>query len=265
MNNKRITDLYASGEISGFAYLGCVENNIYTVQDAVDSGLLQEESCAWGKELRQLLEAAHEGNSNSNQEPTEEELKRIIQDGLSKLSVRSRNALDSIFYQCKKSYMAFFEHLLSPDFVVKDIKNIGRKSTPEIEAFITSLRTISDDKFSQHEEESTENLDDYNAIFENRLNTLSVRSFHAVDALFESCGRSVSAFMDKVSERSFKISDLPAIGKKSSIEIEQWLNSFRDLIDLGEEGKDEAEKSTRINSYVAKGVRGNCEAIDKKF
>lgn len=107
MNSKRITDLYASGDISGFTYLGCVENNIYTVQDAVDSGLLQEESCAWGKELRQLLDAVQEEDSNVNQEPTEEELKQIIQDGLSKLSVRSRNALDSIFYQCKKSYLTF--------------------------------------------------------------------------------------------------------------------------------------------------------------
>ena len=264
MNNKRITDLYASGEISGFAYLGCVENNIYTVQDAVDSGLLQEESCAWGKELRQLLETVPVENTNSNYEPTEEELKRIIQDGLSKLSVRSRNVLDLIFYQCKKSYVTFFEHLLSPNFVVKDIKNIGRKSTPEIEAFITSLRTISEDKFRQRKAEPTENLDDYNAIFENRLNTLSVRSFHAVDALFASCGRSVSAFMGKISECSFKVSDLPAIGKKSSVEIEQWINSFRELINLGEDGKDEAEKSTRISSYVAKGVRGNCEAIDNK-
>lgn len=265
MNSKRITDLYASGDISGFTYLGCVENNIYTVQDAVDSGLLQEESCAWGKELRQLLDAVQEEDSNVNQEPTEEELKQIIQDGLSKLSVRSRNALDSIFYQCKKSYLTFFEHLLNPDFVVKDIKNIGRKSTPEIEEFISSLRTITADRFRQQKEEKAQNLDDYNAIFEDRLTTLSVRSFHAVDALFESCGRSVSAFMNKISERGFKISDLPAVGRKSSVEIEQWLDSFRELISLGEEGKDEAEKSTRISSYVAKGVRGNYEAIDNKF
>lgn len=264
MNSKRITDLYASGEISGYAYLNCVENNIYTVQDAVDSGLLQEESCAWGKELRQLLEAVPEEDSNSSQEPTEEGLKRIIQDGLSKLSVRSRNALDTIFYQCEKSYMTFFEHLLSPDFVVKDIKNIGRKSTPEIDAFITSLRTIYSYKFSQHKEAATENLDDYNAIFETRLKTLSVRSFHAVDALFTSCGRSVSAFMNKISERGFKVSDLPAVGRKSSVEIERWINSFRELINLGEEGKGEAEKSTRISRYVSKGVRGNCEAIDSK-
>ena len=101
MNSKRITDLYASGEISGYAYLNCVENNIYTVQDAVDSGLLQEESCAWGKELRQLLEAVPEEDSNSSQEPTEEGLKRIIQDGLSKLSVRSRYALVTIFSECE--------------------------------------------------------------------------------------------------------------------------------------------------------------------
>lgn len=245
MNSKRITDLYASGDISGFTYLGCVENNIYTVQDAVDSGLLQEESCAWGKELRQLLDAVQEEDSNVNQEPTEEELKQIIQDGLSKLSVRSRNALDSIFYQCKKSYLTFFEHLLNPDFVVKDIKNIGRKSTPEIEEFISSLRTITADRFRQQKEEKAQNLDDYNAIFEDRLTTLSVRSFHAVDALFESCGRSVSAFMNKISERGFKISDLPAVGRKSSVEIEQWLDSFRELISLGEEGKDEAEKRVR--------------------
>ena len=211
-----------------------------------------------------MLETVPEENTNSNHKPTEEELKQIIQDGLSKLSVRSRNALDSIFYQCKKSYMTFFEHLLSPDFVVKDIKNIRRKSTLEIEAFITSLRTISEDKFRQHKAEPTENLDDYNAIFENRLNTLSVRSFHAMDALFTSCGRSVSAFMDKISEHGFKVSDLPAVGRKSSVEIEQWINSFRELINLGEEGKDEAEKSTRISSYVAKGVRGNCETIDNK-
>ena len=65
MNNKRITELYASGEISGFAYLGCMENTIYTVQDAVDSGLLQEESCGSGKELRKLLETVQVETRNS--------------------------------------------------------------------------------------------------------------------------------------------------------------------------------------------------------
>lgn len=57
MTNSKISELYDSGYISGEAFLYCVENNLYTVQDIIDSGVLEEPSMPYGEEFSSWAKA----------------------------------------------------------------------------------------------------------------------------------------------------------------------------------------------------------------
>lgn len=270
MNSELITDLYSLGEISGEAYLGCVENDIHTVQDAIDRGLLNDVSNVWAQELKKFVEeeSTESVNVESNKESVENTLKEIVTSGLNKLSVRSYNALSAILrFTCYGSFAAFYELVTNPSFKVREIRNVGRKSIPEIESFIQFLRDqnvhVTEEPSDSSPEESID-YDSYSAIFEGKLKELSVRSFHAVDALYNSYGRSCSDFMQAVSQPDFKPERLPAIGRKSADEIRLWLKSLNEIMTPSGDNREEAERDIRIRDYESHGVKGDGSLIDAK-
>lgn len=251
-------------------YLSCVENDIYTVQDAIDKGLLTDELAGWASELKVFVEEDSKTTGSSEAEAKhaidEESIEDTVQSLFSGLSVRSRNALDSILrFDCYKSYKAFYLTITSPDFKVKNIRNVGKKSIPEIERFISLLKVrVSNVASSKDKKEESINYDAYTTIFEGKLKALSARSLHAVDALFEACGRSLNIFIPKVTSPDFKAARLPAIGKKSSAEIESWLKDLLDILKPGSDAIINAEREAKIRDYVSRGLRGDCSKIVAK-
>lgn len=394
MNSDRISELYSMGEISGFAYLACVENDIDTVGDAVQKGILNDPSCKWTIELLPFVTPEQEEASSNPETPSnnasssnetnnignsivdkiriaqsihEELLKEVdvrtaraisqmqeqsksfpiylkkligqdwefwnkfkslhavgrksinrakefakdVENGLKKkrmtvddlffqqpsqieetdsinstvtnsylastkfredvqfeltrVSVRTRNAL-KLLLQKSDSYKDFYETIAADSFDIYDIRNIGRKSIPEVRNFIETLREYvsihaNDIGNTSVPIEISLEPKDYTALFEGRLQELSVRSYHVLNDIYEDCGKSVDRFFGRVFDANFNAYALPGIGKKSAEEIIQWLNSFKTLVRGGTESNKLAEREAHSFVLSDAGVRGNIDAI----
>ena len=386
MNSDKIADLYSSGDISGYVYLACVENDIYTVGDAVEKGVFSNPKFEWAKPLLAFIDtpeapaensvlnqeqnrpvpvavpidvrirlekvfnelligvdvrtasaikvcrdkepsielflnrffydkefwvqfgslhsvgrktikrakefarevenklnrrgivlseilAQQEDNATTPSEPAENEdqLKNVIQLALSELSVRPKNALKLLLLDFDDSYLEFYRHINSPSFDIGSIRNVGRKSLPEIKQFINRVNQLVKESVQPEVEESGVvqaqiNLDEYQTFFEAKLSELSNRSYHAISALYDKCGRSVQKFMDTVSRSDFRVSSLPSIGRKSTGEILFWLNSIRTVFqeDMLGANKEETTNKIRLLAIQQQGLVGDTSVIDEK-
>ena len=191
-------------------------------------------------------------------------LKEAVREAISGLSVRSTNALLSILKEAG-TYKAFCERITSADFDVNNIRNIGRKSLPEIRSFISSIKNVFIDISDTppiKSNESVENIDRFQALFEDKMHELSVRSYHAIDALYGKCGRSVTRFMETVTHPDFRVSSLPAIGRKSSTEIIDWIQNFRRIVSGSSETHEIAEKEARAFTLSKQGLKGDVATIE---
>lgn len=192
-------------------------------------------------------------------------LQEIVRETISGLSVRATNALLLILKECG-SYKSFCDKITSEDFDVKNIRNIGRKSLPEIRSFISAIKRVYvdiSDTPSIESDDSVDNIDRFQALFENKMHELSVRSFHAVDALYRKCGRSLTRFMKTITHPDFRVSSLPAIGRKSAAEIIEWIQNFRTIIIGSSETHEIAEREARAFTLSKQGLIGNVVAIEE--
>lgn len=192
-------------------------------------------------------------------------LQEIVREAISGLSVRSTNALLLILKECG-SYKSFCDKITSEDFDVKSIRNIGRKSLPEIRSFVSVIKRVFidiSDTLSIESDDSVDNIDRFQALFENKMQELSVRSFHAVDALYRKCGRSLTQFMKIITHPDFRVASLPAIGRKSAAEIIDWIQNFRTIITGPSETHDIAEREARAYTLSKLGLIGNVVTIEE--
>lgn len=85
--------------------------------------------------------------------PEEIYLNRYFHRQIKKLSTRSQNAINSLFYECNKSLFELYSHLEKTNFNFSKIKSIGRKSSEEIEWFFNNFFSVSDliKKVKKHE------------------------------------------------------------------------------------------------------------------
>lgn len=392
MNKDKIADLYSAGEISGFAYLACVEREIYTVEDAIAKGFINNSTEPWVDEIRAFVETpisdtdttdcpdsdmiAEQWNEikklysqlslsldvrtatavkiaekwyastedflsrlltddsnlwvrfkslravgqksiqrasafanalqteisalgisiktllRQHKEGNDSELESFLggvvfsvsQDEFSRLSVRSFNALKIILKECDNSYSNFYRRITSKEFDVWKMRNVGRKSVPEIKAFIKYLEdsvaeailqfnsSLTKEEYEEEQNESmtdtsgseqANNLDSRQTIFEARMHELSTRAFHAVLALYEKSGNSVQAFMKTVTSPDFRVSSLPAVGRKTTNEITLWINSLRTLLTSDDVNISSLEKEARTTRISRAGIKGNAEQLEE--
>ncbi len=394
MNSDKISDLYSAGDISGFAYLACIEKGIYTVQDAVTMGVFNEPCPSWAKEIESFVEkpkcdtslsdypsnehqwedlwkeikevyAIHErfldkrtksaldrlktcystfeaffhelfiedsdlwgrfvslrsvGRASFNRarvfvdalgqelvtrgiswqslwdtytdghelvQDLNIDLDKIIRDvirtELSKLSTRSNNALILLFHECGDSYTSFYHTLTSKGFDVWKMRNVGRKSAPEVFNFViriqvkvreaTKTKRVAEGigSFQDHSAVSEISLsggsavdyDSFRAYFEAKMHDLSTRSFNAINSLYIKCGNSVSVFLEQVSSPEFQVTSLPAVGKKSAKEISSWINGIQDLLSAESNKVKDIKRSAIINHYAILGLKGDADRIEE--
>lgn len=397
MNSDKIADLYSSGDISGYAYLACVEREIYTVGDAVTKGVIDDPSLPWAKEIESFVDLP-EPISSEEKTPQDEasrkkiwevvknvydDLKKdvdvrtrsalsilqgeystfedyleaflnsdnefwgrfrslrsigresilranvfaetiskvlesvgisiqalfdsgsgnldidqlqatdkdwIIEDAvkreMEKLSARSSNALLLLLGSCNNSYTSFYNTITSKDFDVWQLRNVGRKSAPEITSFVIRVQTRVIDRINLWRAESKKvikeqiqlnnngengnavsneektGFDAFRPFFESKMHDLSTRSYHAISDLFLKCGNSVSKFLEVVSNPDFKVSSLPAVGRKSSDEISLWISYIRGLLLSGSTQAEEFERKTRACRYEQVGIKGDAARIE---
>lgn len=398
MNSDKITDLYSTGNISGFAYLACIERGIYTVEDAINKGVFDEPCPSWAKEIESfidkptretaqieepldrprredlwnevkdiytLLEKYLDGRTKaalnvlrSDYETFEEYFRELFIDGgdiwrkimsirsigrqtlqraqlfvrnigeelvsrgitlqslwgsnsdilglakelnvdlekilrdvmqreMSSLSARSTHALLSVFHECGDSFTSFYHTLISSDFDAWKIRNVGRKSAPEISYFVIKIQTKVIDSFEalrnakedeHHAHVSQEHVavpnapfnngssainEVYGRFFEAKMRDLSTRSFNAINTLYIKCGSSVSVFLDHISRPDFSITSLPAVGRKSANEIASWLNSIQHVLSPESCQIEDIEKTAKISHYANLGLKGDIAMIEE--
>lgn len=192
-------------------------------------------------------------------------LKEAVLEELSSLSVRPHNALIVLLKEAG-SYKAFCEQLISEDFDVKNIRNIGRKSIPEIRSFIAALKEVYEGlPRSSESKDNFVDLAKFQPLFEDKMHELSVRSFHAVEALYNRCDRSLSRFMETVSRADFRATSLPAIGRKSAAEIASWIHNFQLIIVGPYEEHESAVREAHVLSLTKQGLKGDVNAIEEKI
>ena len=398
MISDRIEDLYANGEISGRAYLGCIERDLLTISDVMSSGLIDDNSCSWISEFRELFPASDWPSDKLEKESSEEivedhslqapvvfsqidlakkiynellvnadkrvvsaldkmaerypsfpvylhaflsdewgfwhdllslrsygtttvtraqalsvrlneelrnigidyhdlvpiehpdtndnssenkfkddgaqidkfELRSIVEEELSRLSVRSKNALLTLLLEENNDILSFYEKITSSSFLPAKIKNVGRKSVPEIKNFvkIVSEQVKEMEGIKPEQEIITEEIPDdierFLPVLEAEIETLSVRSKHAIEYLFNKCGRSVRKFLETVKSPAFRATELPAIGKKCAGEISLWINHLSSEISAHRYSDPEnTESFILLNTMRKVGIRGNLSRIDE--
>ena len=398
MNSDKISDLYSAGDISGYAYLACIEKGIYTVQDAVTMGVFNDPCPSWAKEIesyvdktiheavqseeplnrlkredlwnavkeiynhhvnyldgrvktalnairldyetfeeyfqeliieggevwvkivsirsigKQTLQRAHYFANSirdelvargitlhslwgadsdilelANQLNVDLEIiiRDVVQREMSSLSTRSTNALLLVFHECGDSFTPFYQTLISKDFDVWKIRNVGRKSVPEISRFIINaqikvmealeaLQNAKRDGFDAHTSKGQVAFSDtssnsgslalndvYGRFFEAKMKDLSTRSFNAINTLYIKCGNSVSAFLEHVSRPEFSITSLPAVGRKSANEIRSWLDNIQSALSLESYQIKDIEKTAKISHYSNLGLKGDIAKIEE--
>ena len=206
-----------------------------------------------------------DANNNERIQPSEAVLKEAVREALSGLSVRSSNALLLILKE-SDSYKSFCERITADDFDVKNIRNIGRKSIPEICSFISIIKKVLfnlSDTQSSEQIERVENIDRFQALFEDKMHELSARSYHAIDALYRKCGRSLTRFMEAFAHPDFRVSSLPAVGRKSATEITAWIQNFKTIVSGSSETHEIAEREARAYTLSRDGLIGNVIAIEE--
>lgn len=397
MNSDKISDLYSAGDISGFAYLACIEKGIYTVQDAVTMGVFEEPCPSWAKEIesyvdkplfedaqieeplnrpgredlwkevkeiynlhekyldgrakaalnalrldyetfeeyfqeliieggevwrkivsirsigRQTIQRAHNFVNGLEEELAsrgialhslwgadsdvlalakdldvdfEKIVRDVVQREMASLSTRSTNALLLVFHECNDSFTSFYQTLISKNYDVWKIRNVGRKSAPEISRYIIkiqikvmeSLEAIQNAKRDGYDAHTSNEValsdtslnsgslalnDVYGRFFEAKMKELSTRSFNAINTLYKKCGNSVSAFLERVSRPEFSIISLPAVGRKSANEIKSWLENIQSALSSESYQIKDIEKTAKISHYSNLGLKGDIVKIEE--
>lgn len=100
MEDIKISDLYASGEISGRVYFWCVENNFDTLQDIVDADILSDKGHKYYDVFSGIIseKSQKDKESETKSAPAKfgfEELQSLMYE--QGLSVRGTHALEALF------------------------------------------------------------------------------------------------------------------------------------------------------------------------
>ncbi|MGP1393116.1 MAG: hypothetical protein ACTTK1_04025 [Candidatus Cryptobacteroides sp.] len=293
MTNHKILELYDSGYISGEAFLYCVDNNLYTVQDVVESGFLEESSVPYGKEFTSYLEAqgitlpqpetddyAEKSPASEEVIPSNSDVEAAYNKAISEVDIRTIHALEKMqsryddfrsflyaFTQNDKDFWEIFEHLPA----------VGKKSIERARKFADFLCSEMPE-FNKHNEanehpsiistkEKKYELDGLGIFFNSQLQTLSTRSYNAVSELYEMCGKSFGAFYEMISSPTFRIKGIPNIGKKSAEELNVWFIELKHFVDnyLTIGLTDEQFEYITLSRLQLLGIKGELAEIQRLY
>lgn len=284
MNNNSLSDFYSSGLISGEAFLYCVDRNFYSLQDVIDSGILDDVSFPYTNDFVPLLSKDNEVVEN---EPMSEstldsnDIEDIYYEELSKIDVRTANALSRLYNTEYHNLESFINDLLDEesDFWnrLRSLRNVGSLSMDRAHQFSKELSIILNKKSLKNtppqidsiqgtvEKEQQVDFESLVSVFESRINELSVRSKNAVQRLFNGCNRSMATFYKEISRPNYSsiILKLPHAGKKTLKEITPWLEDFRKLLDMHASDCMDIQSSNYVEAQrlTAIGFRGDLSAI----
>lgn len=291
MTNSKISELYDSGYISGEAFLYCVENNLYTVQDIIDSGVLEEPSMPYGEEFSSWAKAvdvsirATEKDDNISEERDETketgscqyaDIEAIYYSALATVDVRTIHALEKMQSRYE-NFSAYITAFTQNDAVFwntfKRLPAVGKKSIERAQDFVVYLKSKVSEPIAQDDIKSVQELsedkkreiDSLEAFFYSKLRSLSTRSYNAMNELYEACGKSLATFYLEISSSSFDIKKIHNVGKKSAKELECRLLDLKGFIEhyLGN-GLTE-EQSKRIGQYKLQllGIKGELTDVQR--
>lgn len=250
MEDIKISDLYASGEISGRVYFWCVENNFDTLQDIVDADILSDKGHKYYDVFSGTIseKSQKDKESETKSAPAKfgfEELQSLMYE--QGLSVRGTHALEALFQECGNSVEEIYRTITARDFKVHKLKNVGRKTVPELEGAISLIKTSIESHVqakaenAQEKETDLSGLESLSPLILARAASLSTRSGNVIRALFEACHSSVEKLYREVTSSSFNVHQLRNAGRKSCgelIEYFKWFVSLSDRFSSGEKTED---------------------------
>ena len=284
-HSDSISLLYNLDIVNGEQYLYCVEHDIITVQDLYDAHFKTPDDDF----LKTIFESAKEndcftlvGNENQLSGPiqedlsytapinTEDEILCDIKSLISDQSARTRHVLEFLlFSSCNGSLTQFADMLYSPDFSAKDIRNIGRKSLPEVEnciseicslmeqAGISTRKELPADTISKSiiNESDAERIEANKSCIMNEMFSLSVRTKNVLQNLLEnSCSGSIVKFYSVITSPDFDPKELRNIGKRSLPEISQFVDFVQSLITSDSTTEEELAKNRKVRQWVDAGI-----------
>lgn len=293
MTNSKISELYDSGYISGEAFLYCVENNFYTVQDIIDSGVLEEPSMPYGEEFSSWAKAvdvsirATEKDDNISEERDgaketascpNADVEAIYYSALATVDVRTIHALEKMQsrYEDFRSYLfTFIQNDAAFWNTFKKLPAVGKKSIERAQEFAVYIKSnvsksiAQDDVKTEQElsEDKKREIDSLEAFFYSKLRALSTRSYNAMNELYKTSGKSFSSFYLEISSPIFDIKKIHNVGKKSAEELKCWLRDLKDFIEQYLENGLTEEQLKRIgqDKLQLRGIKGELSNIQSLY
>lgn len=246
---RSLSDLYNSGIITGEQYLYCVDNDIDTVEqvlsfsasESAPSILIEMASCLCEVQSEQHTEQSYQEIAKEEKQTnaSEEELQQTIINIIESSSARVLHVLENIFYyDCKKSPKLIFEYFSRPEFHPEELKNIGRKSIPELKQQIEEILTVTsviskdpNEKVESNHNATSTNMQYWVPILYAELDTLSVRNKNVLTNLIEKeCKSDIALFYRLITSPSFNPAELRNIGRTSLPELRSFLERIITLI-----------------------------------
>lgn len=125
-------------------YFWCVENNFDTLQDIVDADILSDKGHKYYDVFSGIIseKSQKDKESETKSAPAKfgfEELQSLMYE--QGLSVRGTHALEALFQECGNSVEEIYRTITARDFKVHKLKNVGRKTVPELEGAISLIKT----------------------------------------------------------------------------------------------------------------------------
>ncbi len=246
MNSDKIADLYSAGDISGYAYLACIDREIYTVEDAVNKGVFGESSPAWAKEIESFVDKPEQITPQLSDHWNE--VRTFYYKLEEYVDVRTRSALTTLQEEYS-DFKRYFLLLLQNDSELwtkfRALRSIGETSYRRARLFVSSLlkelelrgiplRTLYA-SVDEDTESNTVRLDEeeeiIRGVFQSEMENLSVRSSHALELFLKECGNSYHSFYRILTSKGFNAIKLRNIGYKSISEIMRFITRFHNRVE----------------------------------
>ena len=172
-----------------------------------------------------------------------------IKEAFSKYPIRVNHALGALLLSCEGSVEKFYDYITDEGFEYQKIRNIGKKSFQDVEKCLKDVRLLVQN-YRPVEHPNIDAQSDITSISEDavapslpwyieklhplllqKFGCLSVRSRHALEAMYRECNQSVKEFYEIISDPDFSIISLHNIGKGSVSEISGVLSEIKSLVE----------------------------------
>lgn len=160
-------------------------------------------------------------------------------------SVRSTNALKKIILSCDSNVRLLYSYLTNEDFDYKKLKNVGRKSYPEVTEWIKKVKRLVDSHQNKEEplhldadpkvqainDEFPHFIESYHSILEHELDQAPLNIRKAIQHILHINGDSIASFYFYICSPRFSVQDLPNNSASSVLDILSSLSTIKKSIE----------------------------------